>query len=237
MTDRYRSLFDASPYPQILTRARDVLDSNVAARALGADFLSAFRAGLASAKLAPGTDLRTALEDGAVVMTSYAVDAHRELLWIGRRTSFSDHLLRALSHDRRRVEQIVTNLLSNALAFTDPGGRVDVAVDIAGSRDAMLSVRNDGRGIAPAFLPHVFDGFRQDRSDPRGAASGLGVGLFLVRRLVEQHGGSVVAASDGPGKGATFTVTLPLARGAARDAARAPSAFPDDDTLAALRLS
>jgi signal transduction histidine kinase len=105
--------------------------------------------------------------------------------------------------DRGRLTQIVTALLSNAVRFTPSGGRVVVSLD-GDARHARLRVCDTGRGIEPELLPHVFDAFRRDER-----TSGLGLGLAMVRGLVELHGGTVDAASAGPGLGATFTVRLP----------------------------
>lgn len=110
--------------------------------------------------------------------------------------------------DPVRVEQIVWNLLSNALKFTPPGGRIEVRLDLDGDC-ARLDVSDSGRGLDAADLPVVFDMFRQVRADsPR--QRGLGIGLALVRQLAELHGGRVEAASPGLGAGATFSVWLPL---------------------------
>jgi hypothetical protein len=114
--------------------------------------------------------------------------------------------------DPGRLTQIVANLLSNAVKFTPRDGVVRVAVGRQGNR-VMLSVSDTGKGIAPELLPHVFERFRQgDTSDTR-VHGGLGLGLAIVRHLVELHGGVVVAESAGEGKGATFTVSLPLMPG------------------------
>jgi PAS domain S-box-containing protein len=110
--------------------------------------------------------------------------------------------------DPTRLEQIVWNLLDNALKYTPPGGRIVVAV----SRDrntALLRVRDTGVGIHPDILTHVFDLFVQARPSLDRAQGGLGLGLTLVRRLVELHGGAVSAFSDGPGQGSEFVVRLP----------------------------
>jgi signal transduction histidine kinase len=112
--------------------------------------------------------------------------------------------------DSARLQQIVHHLLSNAIKFTPPGGRVRVHVERAGA-EARLVVTDTGIGIAPAFLPHVFDRFRQADSSMTRAHGGLGLGLAVVRALVELHHGSVTAESPGDGAGATFTVRLPLA--------------------------
>jgi CheY-like chemotaxis protein/anti-sigma regulatory factor (Ser/Thr protein kinase) len=110
--------------------------------------------------------------------------------------------------DETRVEQIITNLATNAIRFTPDGGEIHIAV-AADGRDAMLRVTDTGVGIEPELLPRVFDLFVQgDRSADR-ARGGLGLGLTLVRQLTEMHGGTVAVASDGPGRGAVFTVRLP----------------------------
>jgi PAS domain S-box-containing protein len=110
--------------------------------------------------------------------------------------------------DATRLQQIVTNLLSNAVKFTLEG-RVDVALHREGMR-ACLSVRDTGRGIAPEFLPLVFDRFRQADTGADRQESGLGLGLTIVQHLVEAHGGSIAADSEGVNRGATFSLSLPL---------------------------
>ncbi len=108
--------------------------------------------------------------------------------------------------DPVRLEQVLTNLLANAAKFTDPGGDIRLtAREELGQ--VVLRVRDDGRGIAPDLLPRVFDPFW--RGAENQAARGLGLGLALVKSLVELHGGSVAARSDGPGTGAEFVVRLP----------------------------
>ena len=111
--------------------------------------------------------------------------------------------------DVGRLQQIIHNLLSNAIKFTPAGGRVSVRVDRVGD-EARLVVSDTGVGIAPAFLPHVFDRFRQADSSMTRVYGGVGLGLTLVRDLVELHHGRVTAESRGDGAGATFTVCLPL---------------------------
>jgi PAS domain S-box-containing protein len=112
--------------------------------------------------------------------------------------------------DAARLQQIVWNLLSNAIKFTPAGGGVELRAERAGEHIRIV-VSDTGKGIQPEFLPHVFDRFRQ--VDPSGSqrGGGLGLGLALVKHLAELHGGKVEAASEGMGRGATFTVTLPLA--------------------------
>ena len=113
--------------------------------------------------------------------------------------------------DVGRLQQVIRKLLSNAIKFTPPGGRVRVRVERAGD-EARVIVSDTGVGIAPAFLPHVFDRFRQADSSMTRVYGGVGLGLTLVRDLVELHGGHVIAQSAGDGAGATFTVRLPLRR-------------------------
>jgi signal transduction histidine kinase len=114
----------------------------------------------------------------------------------------------SLEADPLRLGQILTNLLTNAAKFTDPGGDVRLSAQ-AEAGQVVLRVRDNGRGIAPDLLPHVFDLFHQGEGAQK--TGGLGIGLALVKSLVELHGGSVEALSDGPGTGAEFVVRLPAA--------------------------
>jgi CheY-like chemotaxis protein len=111
--------------------------------------------------------------------------------------------------DAERLEQVVSNLISNAVKFTPPGGRIGVRLE-RDRENARIVVEDNGRGISPEFLPHVFDRFRQAESTTRRSHGGLGIGLSIVRHLVTLHGGTVTAESPGENQGATFTVTLPL---------------------------
>lgn len=111
--------------------------------------------------------------------------------------------------DAHRLQQIVGNLLSNSVKFTPDGGHITVTAGRVGS-EIELSVRDSGSGIEAAFLPHVFERFRQDGIKAR-SEGGLGLGLAIVRHLVELHGGSVTAHSEGIGLGAVFTVRFPSA--------------------------
>ncbi|HVL68342.1 MAG TPA: PAS domain S-box protein [Vicinamibacterales bacterium] len=111
--------------------------------------------------------------------------------------------------DAPRLQQVFWNLLSNAVKFTDRGGLVSVATaSAAGS--AVVQVSDTGCGIPPSFLPYVFDRFRQGDAGATRAQRGLGLGLAIARELVELHGGTITARSEGPGHGATFTVVLPV---------------------------
>jgi signal transduction histidine kinase len=111
--------------------------------------------------------------------------------------------------DTMRLRQIAWHLLANAIKFTPRGGAVDLTVDTEG-RHARLIVRDSGRGIAPEFLPRIFDRFTQADASPTRAAGGLGVGLALVRELVELHGGEIDARNAEVGRGAVFTAHFPL---------------------------
>jgi signal transduction histidine kinase/CheY-like chemotaxis protein len=119
----------------------------------------------------------------------------------------------AVLGDPQRLQQIVSNLLTNAVKFTPLGGRIIVRLKRVGDQ-VELSVSDTGIGIAPEFLPHVFERFQQAASDAREVRSGLGIGLAIVQQLVRLHGGRVSVASEGLGRGSTFTVTLPIADGA-----------------------
>src|SRR6266542_1935179 len=127
-----------------------------------------------------------------------------------------------VSGDADRLQQVVWNLMSNAVKFTPAGGQITVRLEREGTH-VTIAVSDTGEGIEPEFLPFVFDRFSQFERRPARAHGGLGLGLAIVRHLVELHGGTVSAASRGRGQGATFTVALPLAsprkasRGAGRD--------------------
>jgi CheY-like chemotaxis protein len=133
-----------------------------------------------------------------------------------------------VSADPKRLEQIVWNLVANAIEFTDRGGRVDVAVGRSAG-GVEIRVRDTGIGIAPGLLPRVFDRFWQADASTSRRHGGLGLGLSIVRHLAELHGGSVSAASAGQGRGATFTVRLPVTVSPRRAAGR-PAARPDPPT-------
>jgi len=112
--------------------------------------------------------------------------------------------------DPERLQQVMWNLLSNAIKFTPEGGRVDVGLERGVDSHLELTVRDTGRGIAPEFLPHLFERFRQADASSTRALGGLGLGLAIVRHLVELHGGTVEAESAGEGKGTTVRVRMPF---------------------------
>ncbi|NYI19974.1 PAS domain S-box-containing protein [Xanthomonas arboricola] len=114
--------------------------------------------------------------------------------------------------DAGRLQQVLSNLLSNALKFTAPGGSVRVGLEVDDGR-LRLCVHDSGIGIAPDFLPHVFDRFRQADAGTTRRVGGLGLGLSISRQLVDLHGGSLGASSPGAGQGSTFTIVLPFQHG------------------------
>jgi PAS domain S-box-containing protein len=120
-----------------------------------------------------------------------------------------DPLAGPVSGDPNRLQQVFWNLLTNAVKFTPKGGRVQVLLERVNSH-LEASVIDTGEGIKPEFLPHVFDRFRQEDGGTTRRHGGLGLGLSIVKQLVELHGGSVRAKSGGPGQGTTFTVALPV---------------------------
>jgi PAS domain S-box-containing protein len=139
----------------------------------------------------------------------------------------------AVSGDATRLQQVIWNLVSNAVKYTPAGGKVQVRLVRAGP-SAEISVSDTGRGISPEFLPHVFERFRQADSSITRAYGGLGLGLAIVRHLVELHGGTVRASSGGEGLGACFTVSLPLAGGDVVPGAPGPE--PEPPTLRDVRV-
>jgi PAS domain S-box-containing protein len=121
-----------------------------------------------------------------------------------------------VSGDAARLQQVVWNLLSNAIKFTSTGGRVDIELSLITEPElemanyAQLKVTDTGKGIDPSFLPHVFESFRQEDASTTRKYGGLGLGLAIVRQLVEAHGGTIWANSQGEGQGTVFTLRLPL---------------------------
>ncbi len=128
----------------------------------------------------------------------------------------TDPLAPPVHGDATRLRQVFWNLLSNAIKFTPRNGRIEVRQHQTGRADgeAEVVVRDNGQGIAEDFVPYIFDRFRQSDASASRRHGGLGLGLSIVKQLVELHGGTVSVASDGLGKGATFTVKLPVGEGA-----------------------
>jgi PAS domain S-box-containing protein len=146
-----------------------------------------------------------------------AADAKGVILEMQRRPGTS-----LVTGDPNRLQQIVWNLLSNAIKFTPRGGEVITRIEQSGSF-VRLTVRDTGKGIAPDFLPHVFEPFRQAENVTTRVHGGLGLGLAIARQLVELHGGNISAKSEGEGKGATFVIELPIRALATRDRAHPAS--------------
>jgi len=165
------------------------------------------------------SDLAPAAEDDGSEIARPAAAAKKVALYASLA-----HAAATVEGDAGRLQQVFTNLLSNAIKFTPQQGAVEVSLVQAGDR-IRLAVRDNGAGIAPEFLPHVFERFTQADTSSTRRAGGLGIGLALVRNIVDLHGGQVRAESAGPDRGATFTVELPAA-GAAAPAPAAPAPPP-----------
>jgi signal transduction histidine kinase/CheY-like chemotaxis protein len=192
--------------PKLIQRALDVIERNAAAQAaMIDDILDVAR--IVSGKLRldmQPTDLMHVVLAAVDVVTPSA-RAKR----LNVRTSLDPETPHVLG-DPGRLQQIVWNLLSNAVKFSDPGGAIDISL-APGGDSVRLVVRDAGCGISPAFLPFVFDRFRQSDASSARRQGGLGLGLALVRDLVQLHGGTIRADSAGDRQGAEFTIDLPTA--------------------------
>jgi signal transduction histidine kinase/CheY-like chemotaxis protein len=196
---------------------RDTLEAHMRERAIRTIFDSATRQAqlvddlLDIARITTGklriecqtVDLREPVQD-ALQVVQHAAEAKGVRLKV-----VTESGAMSVSGDAARLRQIVWNLLSNAVKFTLPGGVVTVRLRRLGTH-ASLTVSDTGQGIPAAFLPRVFDAFRQADASTTREQPGLGLGLSIARNLVEAHGGSIEATSDGPGRGAKFVVQLPL---------------------------
>jgi signal transduction histidine kinase len=188
-----------------IARAARVIKNNAQAQAqLVADILDVSRiiGGKLNLYIAP-VDLRGVIESTLETLQP-AADAKEitiETTW----ASAADTLLA----DQDRLRQVMWNLLSNAIKFTPAGGHVSVTLE-GSAQEVRIIVRDTGQGIEPAFLPHVFDRFTQADSSIARTHGGLGLGMAIVRHLLELHGGSISVSSAGKDQGATFTVTLPI---------------------------
>jgi len=190
---------------KVLNQGLEAIDRNARVQAqLIDDLLDVSR--IVSGKL--NLDVRpldiTSVTRAAINVVRPAADAKGILL-----DFWAEPGLGAICADSARLHQIIWNLLSNAVKFTPHGGRIHVRVEQAGS-DACVTVKDTGQGIDAEFLPRVFDRFRQADSSTTRSFGGLGLGLAIVRHLVELHGGTVSAQSDGVNKGAIFSATFPL---------------------------
>jgi signal transduction histidine kinase len=190
-----------------ITRAYEVLDRNTRAQALLINDLldvsrivtGKLRLDLRSVSLAP--IIHAALETVRPAGLARAIEWDLQI----------DPKVGPVSGDATRLQQVVWNLLSNAVKFTPRGGKITVALETHGD-EAVLRVHDNGQGLTADLVPHVFERFRQGDSTTTRVHGGLGLGLAIVRHLVEMHGGTVEASSPGTGQGSTFTVKLPLLR-------------------------
>ncbi|GAC1534563.1 MAG: hypothetical protein NVS2B4_14940 [Ramlibacter sp.] len=171
------------------------------------DLLDMSRIVAGKVRLEPGWVDLAQVAEAAVEATRPAAFAKRIALELR-----CDPDLERVWGDPSRLQQVMWNLLTNAIKFTPEGGRVTIQLDMRPSQ-VVARVSDTGNGIAPDFLPHVFDRFRQADSTTTRRHGGLGLGLSIVRQLVELHGGTVHAESGGSGAGATFTVLLPRREG------------------------
>jgi PAS domain S-box-containing protein len=196
---------DDSRNPGFITKAAEVIRRNALAQSqLVSDLLDLSRLqmgkiAISRQPVALSTIISDALE---TVRAEAAVKSISLNINVGQ-----DPLI--VDGDPVRLGQIVWNLLNNAVKFTMPGGQITISLT-EDNGDARLIVEDTGQGIAPEFLPHVFEIFRQADASSSRRQGGLGIGLALVKQLAELHGGRVSAESDGAGKGARFTVWLPL---------------------------
>jgi PAS domain S-box-containing protein len=190
--------------PKISTDAGDVIGrSGESLKALVDDLLDLSR--ISSGKL------RLEMDDVDLPVLVQSAVANMRLAADARSVSLGtdiEHGMDSFWGDAGRLQQIVANLLSNAIRFTGPGGQVEVAVR-QHEEIAFITVTDNGEGIDPEFLPNIFDRFRQADASTARKHGGMGIGLSLVKQFAEMHGGEVAAASDGVGKGSTFTVRLP----------------------------
>jgi signal transduction histidine kinase/CheY-like chemotaxis protein len=187
-------------------RGLDVIERNAQTQAqLITDLLDASRVLAGGVRLGRGPVDLAAVVQAAVEAVRLAAETKAIQLDVT-----IDPGARRLRGDAGRLQQVMWNLLANAVKFTSPGGRVDVRVERADDR-ARVSVTDTGEGVALEFLPFIFDGFRQADSTITRRHGGLGLGLAIVRHLVELHGGTVEARSAGEGYGASFVVELPMA--------------------------
>jgi len=198
-------LRDSSQDEKVLTQGLEAIDRNARVQAqLIDDLLDVSR--IVSGKL--NLDVRpldiSSVARAAISVVRPAADAKGITLEYCAQPG-----LGAISADSARMQQIIWNLLSNAVKFTPHGGKIFVRIEQDGP-NARVLVRDTGLGIDSKFLPRVFDRFRQADSSTTRSYGGLGLGLAIVRHLVELHGGTVLAESEGPGKGATFSASFPL---------------------------
>jgi signal transduction histidine kinase len=201
----WAQVLHTQPLPPQVVRGLEVIERNARAQTRIIDDLldmSRIAAGMTRLDLR-SVDLQK-IVDSAILPIQPA--AHAKGIKIEK---VADASLGLTSCDPDRLQQVISNLLTNAVKFTPEGGWIEVRVEQRHPH-AEISVRDSGIGIEPAFLPFVFDRFRQADSSSTRQHTGLGLGLSICKQLVELHGGTIRASSEGNGKGATFTVRLPL---------------------------
>jgi signal transduction histidine kinase len=204
----WADVLERRPEPALLTRGLPIIKRNALAQARVVDNLldvAGIEAGRMQLEARP-TDLRPILAEAIEVVRPASQAKHITIV-----STAGDPGAIVLG-DPVRVHQILWNLLSNAVKFTPDGGTVGVSLRIVGER-VCLEVSDSGIGIEPGFLSQVFERFSQSDMSPTRRYSGLGIGLAIVRGLVEMHGGTVQAMSAGPGQGATFIIEFPLHQG------------------------
>jgi signal transduction histidine kinase/ActR/RegA family two-component response regulator len=195
------------------TRERDVIGRHTRHLArLVDDLLDISRVERGHIELRHESVALNAVLDGALELASHAITRYGHVLVVGRPT---DILLKG---DPVRLAQVFGNILTNAAKFTPPGGRLELSTARSGDR-VRVTVADNGRGIERAELERIFEPFVQIHRVTDAARGGLGLGLAIVRTLVERHGGSVVAESAGPGTGTAFTVELPILSASSEQAA------------------
>jgi signal transduction histidine kinase/ActR/RegA family two-component response regulator len=201
-----RMLMSKQLTPERATHAIETIERNAASLAhIIDDLLDVSRIIAGTLHMAPQpVDLVAVTQSALDVVKPLAIDKQIDL-----RLRSGPGSAARVTGDVGRLHQVMWNLLANAIKFTADGGRVDVSVERVGSH-IEVSVVDTGQGISTEFLPHVFERFRQADGAPSRRHGGLGLGLAIVRQLVELHSGTVQAASDGVGKGSTFKVRLPI---------------------------
>lgn len=200
------SLLRKNPIPSIVEKATAIIERNALIQAqLIDDILDISR--IVSGKIALGMSIVNLTEVTNAAVESVRLSAEAKGLTL--RTTLGDDTPLVLG-DAGRLQQVLWNLLSNATKFTPQGGLIEVRLD-GNQHHLVVSVSDTGRGIEADFLPYVFDRFRQADGSTTRMQGGLGLGLAIVRYLVEAHGGTVTVASPGEGRGSTFSVQLPRA--------------------------
>ncbi len=188
-----------------VARALDIIEQNARAQnqmivdLLDVSRITAGKISLHLQRIAPGPVLRTAIEALRPIAEAKGVSLSLDV----------DSGAGLIVCDAQRLHQVIANLVGNGIKFTPAGGRVEVALTQDGDV-VRITVSDTGCGISSEFLPHVFERFQQADTGLTRKHGGLGLGLTIVRHLVQLHGGTTSVSSDGEGKGATFTVLLPV---------------------------